>query len=313
MKILQITEVWPSAITRMAKQIVKYNTDIEIKLVTFHPKKPDSKEQKQVQELWKWADLVDIQYWKSGAKIKELYPDLWKTKKKILTHYNPYNLLEDKWEDYRKVIVVNNYQKSVLTEATLIPLCIELDFYPFNRANYTTEPIVNMSVNRIEGKKGVIEVAQSCSDLGYRFLLVGRISDGEYMGRVKKAAGKCLDFRQSVSDEEVRKAYYESAVHVFNSKDNFESGSLPVLESMACGLPVLARRIGHVPDLYDGTNMHINEANHEDVDALKKHLKFMMDDRRYRIQLRLRGEETVKPRSAVWRAAEYRKVYEELV
>lgn len=224
MKILQITEVWPSAITRMAKQIGRHNKDVDLKLVTFHPKKPDAKEKEQIKTLWKWADLIDIQYWKSGAKIKELFPDLWKTKKKMLTHYNPYNLLEDKWEDYTKVIVVNNYQQSVLPHAKLIPLCIDLDFYPFNRSNYTTEPIVNMSVNRIEGKKGVIEVAQSCSDLGYRFLLVGRVSDGTYMERVKKAGGQFLEFRQSVSDEDVRKAYYDSAIHVCNSIDNFESG-----------------------------------------------------------------------------------------
>ena len=206
-------------------------------------------------------------------------------------------------------MVVNNYQKGILPHARLIPLCIDLDFYKYNRSRYTVDPVVNMSVNRIEGKKGVIETAQSCSDLGYRFLLVGRVSDGKYMERVKKIAGKFLDFRNGVSDDAVKAAYYESAIHVCNSQDFFESGTLPLLESMACGLPVLTRRVGHVPELYDGTNMHINDGHNEDVETLKGHIKKMMDSRDYRIQLRLRGEETVKPRSDTWRAEPYKNLY----
>lgn len=224
MKILQVTPIWPSAITILAKQIVKHNKDVQIKLVTFHPKRPDAKEIEQVKNLWNWADLIDMQYWKSASKIRELMPNLWNTKKKILSHYNPYNLQEETWEDYALNIVVNNYQKSVLPQARLVPLCIDLDFFRFNRGYYPTEPIVNMCVARIESKKGVLQVAQACNDLNYKFILVGRISDGIYMEKVKEAAGSVLDFRNSVSDQDVKKGYYESSVHVCNSKDGFESG-----------------------------------------------------------------------------------------
>lgn len=312
MKILQITPVLPSAITILAKQIVRHNKDHEIKLVTFHPKRPDQSEIDQVRKLWQWCDLVDIQYWKSGAKIRETIPNLWKSRKKILSHYNPYNLTEETWEDYDMNVVVNNYQHGILPHAKLVPLCIDLDFFKFNRSNYTTEPIVNMSVSRIESKKGVIQIALACNDLGYKFLLVGRISDGQYMESVKKAAGSSLIFRNNVSDADVKKSYYESAVHVCNSKPDFESGTMPVLEAMACGVPVLTRRVGHVPDIYNGKNMHILETSHEDVDNIKVQLKQMMDDRRYRISLRNNAVESIKDRSDKWRAEQYRKLYEEL-
>lgn len=312
MKILQITDVWPSAITRLAKQIVKHNKDLDIKLTTFHPKKPDAKEQDFIRQHWSTADIIDVQYWKSGDKIREMFPDLWNRKKKILTHYNPYNLKEREWDDYSAVCVVNGFQQSVLPSARMMPLSVDLDFFTFNRSHYTTEPIVHMSVNRIEGKKGVLEVAQACNQLGYKFILVGRISDGKYMERVKKAAGKVLDFRPGVSDDRLKASYHEAAVHVCNSVDGFESGTLPVLEAMASGLPVLSRRVGHVPDIYNGENMRINEAANDDIESLKAHLEQMMQDRRYRIKLRVEGEKTVKSRSDKDRAALYRKLYEEI-
>ena len=313
MKILQITDVLTSAITRLCKQIIKHNkSEHEIKLVSFHPKKPDKHELENIKKLWNWADIVDVQYWKSGAKIAELFPELWNKKKKILTHYNPYNLLEQEWKDYAAVVVVNNYQQSVLPAARLFPLSVDLDYYKFNRSKYTIEPVVNMSVNRMESKKGVIEVALACQQLNYRFLLVGRVSDAKYMNEVKSAGGKILTFKNSASDDEVRQAYYDSAIHVCNSKDLFESGTLPLLECMSCGTPVLTRLVGHVPDLNDGTNMHINDKPKEDVENIKKCLKEMMDDRDYRIKLRINAEKTVQGRSDKIRAEQYNLLYKEI-
>lgn len=280
--------------------------------MTFHPKKPDKVEIKQINNLWAWANVVDVQYWKSGAKVREMFPHLWKTKKKILTHYNPYNLHEESWNDYEVVAVVNNFQKTELPDARLIPLCIDLDFFTFNRSNYTVDPVVNMAVSRIEGKKGVREVAQACNELGYKFILVGRISSTDYMEQIRRVGGSVLDFRNNVSDDLLKKAYFESAVHVCNSVDNFESGTMPVLEAMACGVPVMSRPVGHVPDIYNGKNLHLYEGSCEDVEAIKASLKKMMDDRRYRISLRIEAVETVKSRSDKWRASEYRKLYEEV-
>jgi glycosyltransferase involved in cell wall biosynthesis/frataxin-like iron-binding protein CyaY len=225
LKILQIVDSPHSAIRTLANQIVRHTRDkATIETVVFHPKRPDKAQLDQIQQLWLWCDMVDVQYWKSGAKIRELFPKLWDRRKKILTHYNPYNLHEEKWEDYEVVNVVNGFQKKELPNARMMPLAIDMDFFAFNRSNYTLDPTVNMSVSRIEGKKGVVEVAKACNELGYKLLLVGRVSDANYIEQVKAAGGKALEFRNNVSDSEVRKAYYESAIHVCNSVDNFESG-----------------------------------------------------------------------------------------
>lgn len=314
MKILQIVDAPHTAIATLAHQIVRHNQGkAEIRLIPFHPKKPDKKSIKDVQDSWIWADMVDMQYWKSASKIREMFPKLWDRRKKILTHYNPYNLHEEKWEDYAKVVVVNGFQHKELPEARIIPLCINMEFFAFNRSNYTVDPIINMSVSRIEGKKGVVEVAKACNELGYKFLLVGRVSDAKYIQQVKDAGGKMLDFRNNVADSEVRKAYYDSAIHVCNSVDNFESGTMPIMEAMACGTPVLTRLIGHVPDIYNGNNMHINKNSCEDVENIKTCLKEMMDGRNYRINMRIEARKSIEHRTDKWRAEQYFNLYQEVL
>ncbi len=256
-----------------------------------------------------WCDILDVQYWKSGSKLKELYPKEFASKPKILTHYNPYNLQEESWDEYKTICVVNNYQKSILLNAVMMPLSIDTSFFKFNRSNYTLEPIINMAVNRIEGKKGVYEVAKACKELNYKFILVGRISDGTYMDRVSKVCGKNLIFRNNASTDLLLKSYHESAIHICNSVDNFESGTMPILESMSAGLPVFTRPVGHVPDIANENNMVVSNHHPEDVEKLKEGLSKLMGDRRKRISIRIAAQEFVKSRDEKIRAKMYHDLY----
>lgn len=310
LKILQIVPAPNTAITTLAEQIAKNApNDLQIKTLPFHPKKPDENEKKKFISGINWCDILDVQYWKSGSKIKELFPKEFASRPKILTHYNPYNLKEEPWQEYKTICVVNNYQKSVLPNSLLMPLAIDTSFFKFNRSNYTIEPIVNMAVNRIEGKKGVYEVAKACKELNYKFILVGRISDGSYMDRVKKVCGNNLIFRNNASADLLLKSYHDSAVHVCNSVDNFESGTMPILESMSAGLPVLSRPVGHVPDFANENIMVVSNHHPEDVDALKVNLSKLMSDRRKRISIRIAAQEFVKTRDEKIRAKKYHELY----
>ena len=314
LKILQIVPAPNTAITTLAEQIARNApSDLEVKTLSFHPKKPDENEKKKFLTCVKWCDILDMQYWKSASKIKEMYPSEFNSKPKILTHYNPYNLNEEKWEEYKFVCVVNNYQKSILPNALMMPLCIDTSFFKFNRSNYTIEPIVNMSVNRIEGKKGVYEVAKACKELNYKFILVGRISDGGYMDRVKKVCGDNLIFRNNATLDLLLKSYHESAVHVCNSVENFESGTMPILESMSAGLPVFTRSVGHVPDIANENNMVVSDHHPEDVEKLKEGLSKLMRDRRKRIKMRIAAQEFVQSRDEKIRAKMYYNLYKKTI
>jgi glycosyltransferase involved in cell wall biosynthesis len=87
---------------------------------------------------------------------------------------------------------------------------------------------------------------------------------------------------------------------------------------MSAGLPVIARKVGHVPDIVAVNDkcLHVYEGHNEDVEALKECIKKVMDKRTYRINLRVEAEKYIKDeknlRSDKWRANEYRKLYEEV-
>jgi glycosyltransferase involved in cell wall biosynthesis len=296
MKIALITDTKQSAIWRLA-QALKYD-GIEYKTTSFHPKQPNPDEQKAVTSLFQWADLVHIQYWKSGKKIREIFPALWKSKRKILTHYNPYNLHEESWEDYVQVVVVNKTQHKELPQAKLIPLCTDIQF--FTPVPKSTENIINMVVNRIEGKKGVQEVAKACQQLGYKFLLVGRVSDRNYLNQL---LGSHVEFHESVTEDQLLHYYHRSNIHICNSVPNFESGTLPILEAMSCGVPVITRKVGHVPDIYDGNNMVLLEKpSPADVNEIKEAIRKVMENNELHQQLREAGLKTVQGRGYhIWR------------
>lgn len=307
-KIALITDTTQSAIARLANGL--NSPDIDYRKSSFHPKKPNHAEIDAVKKLFNWADLIHIQYWKSGSKIKEMFPVMWDSKPKILTHYNPYNLHEENWSDYKKLVVVNQTQQKGLPQATLIPLCIDTSFFKYNPKYVKRQNIVHMSVARIEGKKGVKEVAQACGDLGYKFILVGRPSDPQYVKSVLDVGKGMIDYRQNISDEALRSSYYQSAIHVCNSVDNFESGTMPVLEAMSCGIAVLARPVGHVPDLYNGNNLELLECEHNNVECLKVALANLMSDRTKRLEMIQEALITVKDRGNDTWNRNHKELYE---
>lgn len=166
-----------------------------------------------------------------------------------------------------------------------------------------------MVVGRIEGKKGVREVAQICRELNYKLKLVGRVSDLDYMRQVMTIGGDSLEFIENASEEKLREVYYESTVHICNSIDNFESGTLPVLEAMACGVPVLTRNVGHIPDLYNGKNMIVRKGKTEDIEDLKKELKALMENNDLLLRLRESAFKTIKNRNDRKMARQFSKLY----
>lgn len=305
MKILILVDKLGSAIDRLSKLVQVNNPHLDINVLSLHPKRPDITEIEAVTKAFEECDILHVAYWKSGEKLKE-YVDISK-KPKILCHYNPYDAVNDINKEYDMTVVGNETIHSQIPYARLIPYALDLEQWVFNE-EYTHERTVNMVVGRIESKKGVLEVAKATQELGYKFILVGRISDMQYFEEIMKANPN-TDFRQDVTDEKLMEAYEESAIHVCNSTDNFESGTLPILEAMATGVPVLTRAVGHVPELANGANMIVRKGAKEDLDDLKYELKELMENRLLRENLREKAWETVKNRNAKKMARQFEYIY----
>jgi glycosyltransferase involved in cell wall biosynthesis len=316
LKVVCVVDKERTALDRLAQGVLKYHDNIDYKVLAVHPKRPDPEQLQAFEAAAHDADIIDWQYFRTAELLRSKY-DWLKDKKQILTHNNPYSIEEQDWNEYDMVVANNQYIYKRLGELTTAPLeyiaiAVEADFWTFK-----PEPLdmdrkaVIMVANRIEGKKGILPAAIAAADAGLKFILVGAVSDREYLYSIMQTGN--VEFHEQVTDEELLKLYHRSTIHICNSVDNFESGTMPILEAMLCGVPVITRNIGHVPDFYNGENLVINEADPEDVDALTKLLQETAYDRKKLEDLRQAAWNTAKTRNFERRAYQYQKLYRQLL
>lgn len=296
-----------SAIWRMAKGIEKHLPHLDIQVIDVHPKRPSPEQLHNYNQGVEWADVIDYEYWKTALMLLDSFPN---NKPKILAHHNPYSIHEKDWKEFNLVITYNKTMNKELPGSKYMPHTIDLDFFQFPREMLKTSYDVIMVSSRIESKKGILPVAEVCKELGYRMLLVGSISNRDYFDKIM--AARIVEFKEKITDEELLQSYYQSKVHICNSIDGYESGTLPILEAMATGVPVLTRSIGEVPELYDETNMIVRKGQSEDKEDLKKELKSLIEDEEKRKKIRENAWKTVKSRDNFRRAVMYEKLYWEV-
>lgn len=325
-KVVTIVDKEKTAIWRLAKMLEPYHKNLNYVVIDCHPKRPSPEQLQRVEQECMTADVIDAQYFKTMDMLRGKYPWL-KDIPTVLTHHNPYSIHERDWNDYQAVIANNktiykDLQKITTARTEMIHNAVDPYFWRFNE-EYQFNKSVLMVANRIESKKGILPVALACKELGLRMDLVGSISSPEYFQEVIQTG--VVHFSQEITDEQLRDLYYKAGVHVCNSVDNFESGTMPILESMFCGVPVITRRIGVVPDLKSST-MVINEHQPEDVDHLadliQKTLYFPLEDKKVsnyktvesKLQdLRNEAWYEIKYMNPEIRAYKYQRLYRELL
>lgn len=314
LKVVSVVDKEGTALDRLARGVAQYHDNLDYKVCDVHPKRPDDRQIKEFEAAARAADVIDFQYFRTAEMLLDRYEWL-RDKKLVLTHNNPYSIYEQQWERYGAVVANNLTMHKNLEEHTgrsieHIPLAADTDFWTFNH-DWKPAKRVLMVANRIEGKKGIKQVAQACAEVGLTFVLVGNVSDRNYFHEVMQAGN--IEFHENVTDEELRRLYYGAGVHICNSIDNFESGTMPILEAMQCGTPVVARSLGHVPDLYNGENLTLNERSEDDIDHLKRLLADLFSDPKRMEAQRQAAWNTAKNFNFERRAWLYQKLYRSLL
>jgi len=312
MKILIVTITPNCSVDRLAEMVRSHNEHLDIEVFPFHAKRHSKEDLLDFERRAKDADLIDFEYWRGADVLIKEFPWL-KDKKKILTHHNPYDLDKIDPALFDKVIVKNKTQRSELPGSIYIPHAVPFDWYKFNSDNYNVDgKAVLMVAYRIESKKGIREVAQACKDLGYKFILAGKVSKPDYMKEVV-AIGGDFEFYENPTDDELREYYWNATLHVCNSVDNFESGTMPILEAMAVGIPVLTREVGLVPDIATDENMYVRTGQPEDLENLKAALKDIIEDREGRLKMREKAWHTVKNYNDYRMAKKYAQLFNDVL
>lgn len=315
MKIVSIADKTGSAIDRLCKMNIARLPHITFDHFCVHPKRPDPAVVDAVRRSIRNADLIDFGYWKSAVLLRRLIPEIEKIPM-ILTHNNEHNINDDKrnhweWQEmaWPKIIVKNKWQLHQLEAREYKPHLIR---HAFEAACYSFVPQLTQErvvgyVGQIKKVKGVRELKAACDKLGYRLIVVGGASEAAYWDELKKDN---VEFLNNIPDEELGAIYHRMRVFVCNSDDGTESGTLPVLEAMASGIPVVSRLVGHVRDFAkDGSNIIVNNAHYTDVDVLAAKIKQVMEDDALANAIREEAWRTSRQYHPDIHAREYEKVY----
>jgi len=129
-----------------------------------------------------------------------------------------------------------------------------------------------------------------------------------FLKKVKNfGAQDYVNFIGFVPDEELAIIYPQAEAFVFPSL--VEGFGLPGLEAMICGLPVLASDIPVFREVYQGGALYFNPFS---VGDLLKKIKKIIEDRKLKKELRLKGKELVSQYSWKKMAQKTLKVYREI-
>ena len=157
--------------------------------------------------------------------------------------------------------------------------------------------------------KGLKEIAEIGEELGYPVEVMGKQDKPDYWNEIPKDNLRFSFFE--CPDEDRPAAYQNMTIYVGNSEDDYEEGTLPFLEALACGVPVVTTPNGVARDIIkDGENGLL--VPFQDKEALKVAIKRLMEDEELRKKLREGGWNTVRHMTEEKMAWEYGKLLHEI-
>lgn len=138
------------------------------------------------------------------------------------------------------------------------------------------------------------------------------VGDGPWMGRLRGVtAGLDLDDRVHFAGSQPDPERYLQAMDVFALSSESEGMPLTILEAWAAGVPVVATRVGGVPELVEDGRTGIL-LDFGDVGALARALGGLLGDRELTRRLRQAGRDRVESLSLGRMADAYHRHYLEL-
>lgn len=108
-------------------------------------------------------------------------------------------------------------------------------------------------------------------------------------GHLDRTEGRAPRFTGYVDRDELRTLYRRARAFVYPSRS--EGFGIPPLEAMACGAPVIATRVGAIPEYGEGAALLIEPGDRE---ALRDALQRVLRDDALRRELREKGAERAK-------------------
>ena len=151
-----------------------------------------------------------------------------------------------------------------------VPNAIRIDDYPFSASSDS----YLLFVGRMSDEKGAHIAASAAKKLGRRLIMIGKSSEEQerkyFEERVRPYLGGKIEYYGEV-DQAVKVELYRKAECVLFPIQWPEPFGLVMIESMACGTPVVALRNGSVPEVIrHGQTGYIADDEGGMIEAVKK-------------------------------------------
>lgn len=309
------------AIAALTDSIIKHAKRFNFFNVAIHPR-GIFEGVKEIKELLRSGikfDLWHAQYWHSAKQALDVVSEL-KDVKKILSHHNHYALEKDNWNEFDALTAATNWAvdklKSKHKKVIKIPYGIDLDEYSFLGDEYAKDAKTIGYIGRVIEHKNLDKICEAAKRNNYKVIGCGYIDKPDYWEKCKSYLNEgVLEFngswgRQGMMPQNFEtEIYRQMSVFVMYSTGEVETGTLPLLEAMSRGIPVMATAQGMARDLIeDGTNgLIFNDENFEEK------LKVLMTDAELREKIRWNAWQTIKGFSEANMAREYEKAYYEIL
>lgn len=229
------------------------------------------------------------------------------------------NMEREVFRRARDMIIISPYLAQVYgpmltARCRFIENPIQDDFFRIRRA---PEPGRMLFVGTLVPRKSVDHLVRAVGEVandhravadrpwraGLQLRIAGPVADPTSEREVRRAMEECrlrerVTLLGPISHEELIDEYARAQVLLMGSRE--ETTPQAVAQAMACGLPVIASRVGGIPDMVeDGRTALLFP--HGDVAACAEHIRRMLDDNAFRTSMehraRVEAEKRFDPKS----------------
>ena len=199
------------------------------------------------------------------------------------------------WKGIRSLLLISEFNRSYFRK---LPVSAKVIYGGVDAARFSPgaedkklSRIIH--VGRILSFKGIHDIVDALPE-NIGLDIVGQAYDEDYHRKLQeRAQGKDVAFHTGLSDDQVIAMYRRSIATVLPA--TLDSGFTTVLESYACGTPVIASAVGSLPEIVknDVTGFLVPPNS---PDAIREKLEFLLANPDVAMEMGKRGREEVLKR-----------------